>query len=253
MKSGRLFLCSTLLLAGCGLVSPAPGAPQQPKADAPAKAATTPAPEAKTPPPAEKKEAVPKERQLVANGRLEDWEEGLPKGWVGDVAKIAKAKETTSGEGAVELKVDEQYTLIEQVVSGVPKGVKFLVSAKIKAAEPKDAAIKVLYYQGDEMMEVRKQYSGGGDWSVNSFEMTLPQEASSAGFRIQIIRNPEAAGPVLIDDVALIVPASAPAAPKAPEANAPAAEKPAEEKAAAEKPATEEKVPADKPAKATKK
>jgi hypothetical protein len=195
-----ILLCTTMALCGCNLA-----AKQEPakEAAAPVREANPAPPAAATPAPAPKpapaKKAEPaKPKQLVPDG-------AAPTGWLGTPKKIAKAEEATSGKNAVKLMESDGYVLLEQAVKGVPKNKKLLVSAKIKAAGTKDVALKALYYQGGEEKSQRVQYKGAGDWRVTSFEMTLPQDATPSSFRVQILRGPEADGPVLVDDVAVIV------------------------------------------------
>jgi hypothetical protein len=198
-----VMLCSTLAIAGCNMAA-APGTAKpvateaKPAAAAPAKEATPPAVPVKKPEP-------PKEKQLALNGRFETWDKDLPEGWIGDKTKIAKAVEATSGKNAVELRESDEYVILEQNVPNVPKGKKLLVSAKIKASSPRDVALKALYFQGAEDKSERVQYKGNGSWKVTSFEMTLPDDATAKSFRVQILRGPDTEGPVLVDDVAVIV------------------------------------------------
>lgn len=204
----RYLLCSVVLLAGCDMVTPpaksatATPAPKAAPAAAPAKEA--PAAEPTTPPPAAKQEG-PKERQFCNNGRFEIWEGDVPDGWIANKDEIGKGSETSSGQNSVALKPSENYIVLEQGITTLPKGKQFRVSAKIKAKKTNDAVLKAVYMVGEEWKSESLIYRGDDQWKVTAFEVTLPAEASANTFRVQILRRPEAEGPVLVDDVSVAI------------------------------------------------
>jgi hypothetical protein len=116
-------------------------------------------------------------------------------------------KNTTEipGNAVVQLNKGTDYVVLEQIIEPVRQGEQVRVLAKIKAAAPNDATLKVKYRAGDEERTQRWNYKGAGQWLGAQMIITLPPDLKYRSFVVQVLRSPEAQAPVFVDDVAVAV------------------------------------------------
>lgn len=145
-----------------------------------------------------------KEVQLVRNGDFEEWPAEGPAHWVFKPGEVLRNQEEVPGSTVAQLDKSGDYVVLEQVIEAVRVGEKVAVSAKIKAAAPNDAILKVKYAGGTEEKTQRWNYKGSGQWQAGQMIFTLPQNLKYKSFVVQVLRTPQAQAPVLVDGVSVV-------------------------------------------------
>jgi hypothetical protein len=142
---------------------------------------------------------------LERNAGFEAWARDRPVGW--DVPESAapsvqRAGEVSSGRSALALLQAPQAVVVSQsIMAGLATGTVMEVTAQGKAQEAKQLAIELVYATPEGPCRKVVYHPGGGAWRPMALREKLPPNVLPVGMAVRVVREPGAAGTVLVDDV----------------------------------------------------